>query len=217
MKRLALLALLAGCFSSRGGESSSCPKDRSVELGLQDDVKKLAGCTQVSGLVIRTGATIDVSPLKELEEISGDLTIGPTVGLDEAAFNGLLRVGGAIRVASNGSLRGLYFPRLEYAGRIEIEANVVLSTLSMPRVAEVPGAVVIADNGSLEMISAPMLATVGKELVIAGHAKLNLLEMSRLSAVEAVRIEGNPKLPPEVVEQLTSKSSLTKQETPPAP
>jgi hypothetical protein len=215
MKHLVVLALVPACFSSRGGDTkASCPTDRSVDLGLQEDVAKLAGCTQLSGVVIRTGATIDVSPLKELEAITGDLTIGPTVGLDEAAFNGLLRVGGTIRVASNGSLRGLYFPRIETIGRIEVENNAVLTTISLPRLARVDGALVIADNGGLEMVSAPLLATVGKELVISGHPRLQMLEMARLARVEAVRVQGNPKLAPDVIEQLTSKSAL---DAPPAP
>lgn len=216
MRRLAVLALLAGCLSSRGGggEVASCPQGRSVELGLQEEVQRLAGCTQVTGLVIRTGAPIDVSPLAELAEITGDLSIGPTIGLDEAAFNGLARVGGTIRVVTNGSLRGLYFPRLQQVGRIEIENNAVLTTISLPRLQTVDGTLLIAENDSLELLSAPMLATVGKELVISGHSKLNLLEMSRLSSVEAVRIEGNPKLPTEIAERLASKSSI---ETPSIP
>lgn len=214
MKQLVALALFSGCFSARGGEGSSCPKDHTVDIGLQEDVKKLVGCEQLPGIVIRTGATIDVSPLTNLEDIAGDLSIGPTVGLDEVAFNGLLRVGGTIRVANNGSLHGLYFPRLERVGRIEVENNVALNSISMPRLTTVDGAVVIADNSGLEMISAPLLATVGKELVIAGHSRLNLLEMSHLTTVEALRIEGNPKLPPEVVEKLTSKSALDKPPTP---
>ncbi|HEY5924337.1 MAG TPA: hypothetical protein VIV11_21820 [Kofleriaceae bacterium] len=213
--RIAVLALLSGCFSGRGGgDSASCPKDRSVELGLQEEVKKLAGCTELQAVVIRTGATIDLAPLKELEEITGDLTIGPTVGLDEAAFNGLLRVGGTIRVANNGSLRGLFFPRIERAGRMEIENNAVLNSLSMPRLASVDGALVLLDNGSLELVSAPLLAAIGKELVIAGHQKLTLLEMSQLATVEVTRVEGNPKLSAEVVERLTSKSALDKPPTP---
>lgn len=214
MTRLLLLALLPGCFMFRSGDHASCPKDRSVEIGLQEEVAKLAGCTQLAGVVIRTGATIDVTPLKQLEEISGDLTIGPTVGLDEAAFNGLLRVGGTIRVMNNGSMRGLYFPRIEHVGRIEVENNAVMVSISMPRLASVAGAMVISDNGGLELINAPLLATVGKELVISGHPKLNLLEMPQLASVEAIRIEGNPKLPPDVVERLTSKSALDKPPTP---
>jgi hypothetical protein len=212
MKRLALVAVVAGCSSSsRGGtKSSSCPTDHTVELGLQEEVAKLAGCTKVAGILIRTGATIDVSPLKELEEITGDLTIGPTIGLDEVALNGLLRVGGTIRVANNGSLRGLFFPRVDRVGRIEVENNVALMSISAPRLTAVDGAMVIIDNASLELVSAPLLAGIGKELVIAGHAKLSLLEMAHLANVEAARIEGNPKLPADIVETLTSKAALNK-------
>jgi len=215
MKQLVLLALVPGCFWARGGESASCPKDRPVELGLQEDVTRVAGCEQLPGIIIRTGARIDVSPLKELEVIAGDLTIGPTVDVDEAAFNGLLRVTGTIRVSNNGALRGLFLPRLERAGRIEIENNAVLTSISMPRLATVDGAVVIADNSSLEMLTAPLLASVGKELVIAGHRKLNLVEVSHLATVEAVRIEGNPAVPAEVIDQLKSKATLNRSE--PAP
>jgi hypothetical protein len=211
MKRLAVLALVVGCSSSRGaGKPSSCPTDHSVELGLQEEVDKLAGCTSVAGIVIRTGATIDVAPLKELEEITGDLAIGPTIGLDEVALNGLLRVGGTIRVTNNGTLRGLFFPRVDRVGRIEVENNVALMSISAPRLTSVDGAIVIADNAALELISAPLLATVGKELMITGHAKLSLVEMAKLSNVEVARIERNPKLSAEVVETLTSKSALTK-------
>jgi hypothetical protein len=215
MKPLVALALLPGCLWARGGESASCPKDGPIDLGLQEDVKKVAGCEQLPGITIRTGAPIDVTPLAQLEVINGDLTIGPTVDVTEIAFNGLLRVAGTIRVSNNGSLRGLFLPRLEQAGRIQIENNVVLTSISMPRLATVDSAVVIADNGSLEMLSAPLLASVGKELVIAGHGKLNLVEVSHLTTVEAVRIEGNPAVPAEVVEQLRSKATLNRPEPPP--
>jgi hypothetical protein len=215
MKQLVLLAALPGCSLFRGHDSASCPKDRPVEIGLQEEVKKLAGCTQLPGVVVRTGATIDLSPLKELEEITGDLAIGPTVGLDEAAFNGLLHVGGTIRVANNGSMRGLFFPRIERVGRFEVENNAVLDSISLPRLAAVEGAMVIADNGSLELISAPLLVTVGKELVIAGQRKLELLEMPRVASVEAIRIEGNPKLPAEVIEKLTAASTVKPESSPP--
>ena len=209
MKRLLLVVVLPGCFLFGSKDNPSCPKDRAAELGLQEDVAKLAGCTQVASVIIRTGATIDVTPLRELEEITGDLSIGPTVGVDEVSFNGLLKVGGTIRVANNGSLRGLFLPRIEQAGRIEVDNNAVLTSISMPRLVSVKGALVITDNGNLELISAQLLQTVGKELVIAGHPKLNLVEMSRISSVEAIRLEANPKLPPELVEKLTSVSSIS--------
>jgi hypothetical protein len=218
MKRLAVLVLglsFVGCSGSRGGSgAASCPTGHSVELGLQEEVDKLAGCPTLPGIVIRTGATIDVGPLKELEEITGDLTIGPTIGLDEVALNNLLRVTGTIRVANNASLRGLFFPRVDRIGRIEVENNVALMSISAPRLTTVDGAVVLIDNAELELVSAPLLATVGKELVIAGHAKLTVLEVAHLTSVEATRIEANPKLPADVVQTLTSKSALNQPKSP---
>jgi hypothetical protein len=214
-----VLLLLTACASGRGAgqRARNCPLDRAAELGLQEDVVKLAGCTVLQGITIRTGASIDVAPLSELEEITGDLSIGPTVAVDEAAFNSLLHVGGTIRVASNSALRGLFFPRIERIGRAEIENNAMLTTISLPRLTNVDGALVIADNGGLELISAPLLATVGKELVIAGHRRLNLVEMSHVTSVETIRIEGNPSLPGDVVDKLTSASTVKPESAPAKP
>jgi len=207
--RLALaLALLPACFLiRREDDATRCPHDRTFDIGLQEDVVKLVGCKRAAALRIRTGATIDVTPLRELEEVTGDISIGPTVGVDEVAFNGLLRVGGTIHVANNGSLRGLFLPRLLQAGRIEVENNAVLTSISMPRLATVQGSLVIADNASLELITATLLTTIGKELVISNHPKLNLLEMTKVTSMESIRLEINPKLPSEIVEQLASKSA----------
>lgn len=199
---LALLALLPGCFLFRNGDSASCPQNQVVDLGLQEEVEKFAGCSRASGVRIRTGATIDVSPLRELEEITGDLAIGPTVGVDTVAFNGLLRVGGTIRISSNGSLRGLFFPRLEHVGRIEVDGNAVLTTISVPRLQDVAGSLVITDNHGLELVSAGSLVTVGGELVIVDHPKLNLLELPKLATTQTIRLENNPKVDPELVEKL---------------
>ena len=217
MKRLALLAVLPGCFLFGKKSGSECPTTRTVELSLPEDVTKLVGCEKVGAVVIRTGATIDVSPLADLEEISGDLSIGPTVGVDTIAFNGLMRVGGTIRVANNGSLRGVYLPRLEHAGRIEIDNNAVLSTISLPRLADVASSLVITDNNALELLTTTLLVTIGHELVIAGHPKLELLEMPRIAQMETIRLERNPKLKPETVENLTSKATIGAPVVPPPP
>lgn len=202
-----LLSVLSGCFLFKGTPNASCPEGKIVELGLQEDVKRIAGCPSAGGVTIRTGATIDVTPLNELEEIAGDLAIGPTVGVDSVAFNGLLRVGGTIRIVSNGSLRGVFLPRLEHAGRIEIDGNAVLTTISMPRLVDVAGSLVITDNHGLELVSAGTLTSIGGELVIVGHPKLNLLEVPRLTRMETIRIEGNPKVTPELVAQLREKAT----------
>jgi hypothetical protein len=198
------LFLLPGCFLVKKDDAVACPQDRVVRLGLQEEVGKVAGCSTHSGLEIRTGATVDVTPLRELEEISGDLSIGPTVGVDSVAFNGLLRVGGTIRVVSNSSLRGLFLPRLESVGRLEVENNAVLTTISVPRLTSVANSIVIANNAGLELISAGVLSKVGGELVIVDHPKLNLVELPRIGKLQAVRLEDNPKLSTDVADQLRS-------------
>ena len=207
--KLALLACsLAGCFLFRNGDAERCQTGRMVVLGSQDDVTSFAGCKTASGLTIRTGATIDLTPLRELEQITGDLVIGPTVGIEEAALNGLMHVGGAVRVSNNPSLRGLFLPRLEDAGRIAVDTNVTLTTIALPRIATVYGSIVVSNNRALELVSIPELVTVGHELVILDHPKLTLVQAGRLNAAEAVRIEGNPKLPAELVDQMRGTASI---------
>jgi hypothetical protein len=215
MKRIALVTLVPGCFLFHHKQSASCQEGHTVDLSLPEDVKKFAGCERAAGIRIRTGAEIDVTPLSELEEITGDLSIGPTVGVDTVAFNGLVRVGGTIRVVDNGSLRGLFLPRLEKVGRIEIDNNAVLSTISLPRLATVDGSLVIADNNALEMVTTTMLTEIGQELVITNHPKLNLLEMPRIAHMQTIRLESNPKLPPDVVDALTSKADVNQTDVPP--
>ena len=193
---------LVACGGARAPAAPTCPTDRKLVLASQDDVRRALGCQSVVGITLRTGASVDVSPLKQLTAIEGDLVIGPTVGIDEVALSELVSVGGTIHVGSNGSLRGLYLPRLERAGRIEIDGNVALTTISLPRLAAVAGAIVITDNAAVELIDASALVTIGKELVISGHPELALLELGRLVKDGDIRVERAPKLPPELVEQL---------------
>lgn len=209
MSRAALAALpaaLAGCFLWRTGDAERCPPDRTIVLGAQEDVTAFAGCKRASGLTIRTGATIDVGPLHDLEEVRGDVTVGPTVGIENLAFNGLVWVGGAIRVTDNGSLRGLYLPRLDHAGRLEVDGNFELTTIAIPSLVAVDGAVSITDNHDLEVVFAGALTTVGKELVVADVPKLYLIEAPKLVHVEALRVENAPKLPADAVDALRNKT-----------
>jgi hypothetical protein len=208
MKALLLLAL-PGCFLFRNGDGDRCQLGRTVVLGAQDDVSHVAGCKQLTGLTIRTGATIDLGPLAaELESIGGDLVVGPTVGIEEVSFNALTRIGGAVRVSANPSLRGLFLPRLEQAGRIFVESNASLTTIALPRITDVLGAVVLSDNRSLELVTSGELVTIGHELVILDEPKLTLVQLGKLATVEGVRIERDPKLPAELVEQLRQKAAF---------
>ncbi|MEO8845838.1 MAG: hypothetical protein ABI591_28650 [Kofleriaceae bacterium] len=207
MRALLLLAL-PGCFLFRNGEGDRCQAGRIVVLETQDDVARIAGCRTVTGLVVRSGATLDLAPLHELEAIQGDFVVGPTVGIEEVALNRVRTIDGAVRVSKNPSLRGLFLPRLEQAGRIFVEANGALTTIALPRIASIRGAMVISDNHSLELITAGELVTVGHELVVIDQPKLTLLELSKLTTVEAVRIERDPKLPPEMAAEIREKGSV---------
>ena len=199
--KVALLALVPGCFLIRGNDAS-CPQDRTIAIATQDDVTRFAGCTRARDVVIRTGAAVDLAPLSHLDDIRGDLVIGPTVGIEEAGLNGLEHVGGAIRVTDNAALHGLYLPRLVDAGRVVIDANPGLRTVALPRATQIHGPLAVTDNPKLELLTASELVQIDRELVIAGQPKLENLELGHLAAADGVRVDDDPKLPAELVQRL---------------
>lgn len=203
-----LLALVPGCILWRGGDEARCPTDRIIVIAVQEDVAAVAGCKTLSGIRVQTGATIDLKPLGELRSVSGDLIIGPTVGVEEAGFDSLASVGGGIVVHGNNSLRGLFMPRLETAGRVAIDDNYELTTIAMPRLGAVTGAFSVTANHDLELLAAPALATVGGELVIVDEPALSLVELGKLAAAQTVRIANTPKLPPEAADELRKTTAI---------
>jgi hypothetical protein len=192
---------LAGCFLFVR-EPSRCRSDRAAVIASQDDLGAFAGCKRILGLAIRTGATIDLGPLRELEDITGDLAVGPTVGIETVSFPSLLRVGGAVRVTANGSLRALFLPVLEHAARVDVDGNIVLGTISLPRLADVTESFVVTDNRVLALVDVPSLVTIGNELVIDGQPKLELVDAPLLKRAGAVRVDHDPKLPAAAVDKL---------------
>ncbi|MFT3700450.1 MAG: hypothetical protein QM831_45320 [Kofleriaceae bacterium] len=208
MNRIALLALVPGCFIFRNGDADRCKPIELLVLDSQEAVAHLAGCKVTGTIVIRAGASLDLTPLHEVERIEGDLVVGPTVGQEEVGLNRVRVITGAVRVSHNPSMRGFFLPRLEEAGRVFIEENGALATIALPRLGTVHGAVVISDNKLLELVSAGELANVGHELVVIDSPKLALLEVGKLISAEAVRIERDPKLPPEITAEIREKGSL---------
>jgi hypothetical protein len=200
------LVPLSGCFLFPH-DPQRCREDRVAAIASQDDVTAFAGCRKALGLAIRTGQTIDLRPLRELEDITGDLEIGPTVGIETVSLPSLARVGGAVRVTGNGSLRALFLPLLARAARVVVDENIVLGTVSLPRLVDVEESLVITDNRVLALIDVPALTSVGNELVIEGQPKLELVDAPRLAHAGAVRVERDPKLPPEAVERLRAKAA----------
>jgi hypothetical protein len=119
---------------------------------------------------------------------------------------GLRRVGGAVRVTGNGSLRALFLPLLEHAARVVVDENIVLGTVSLPRLVDVTESLVVTDNRVLALVDVPALVSVGNELVIEGQPKLELVGAPHLLHAGTVRIEHDPKLAPESVERLRAKA-----------
>jgi hypothetical protein len=179
---------------------ASCPADR-VVVARPADLARVASCATLRGLTVRSGAALDVSALRALTTITGDLVIGPTIAVEDIELPALRTVGGAIRVVGNGLLRQLRLPRLERAGAVVIDGNPVVATIALPRLQAVHGALRVTDNAALELIDLSALATVDHELVLAGDPALSLVEAEQLQRAAAVSIEA-PRLPPDVAERL---------------
>ncbi|HEU4729168.1 MAG TPA: hypothetical protein VFT22_14795 [Kofleriaceae bacterium] len=177
-------------------------------LSSQADVARLAGCTEARALTIRSGAPLDTSVLRALSAISGDLVIGPTVAVDAIRFPALRTLDGALRVRDNGLAQGVFFPRLERAGAVEVDHNAALTTVSLPQLARVARGLAITDDASLELIDVPRLEVVGGAVVIANQPSLTLVEGAALRHAESVRIDGAPKLPDDVVARLRATPGL---------
>ncbi len=164
---LALLRAATAACGHAAPHPRGCPTgDAAIRAAA--DVVALAPCRALPGaLVIRTGAPIDLRPLAGLEEIAGDLTIGPTLaltGLD--GFDHLRAIGGTLRVSANAEATGAWFPALESAGAVVIDGNLALAELFAPRLARVRGDVSIAHNGALQILDLGAL-------VVAGHIALD--------------------------------------------
>jgi hypothetical protein len=197
----AALVVLTGCGAAPASPAvPGCP-DGVMRVASRGDLVRLAGCATLRGLTVRSGAAIDVSALRALTTITGDLVIGPTVAIEDVHLGELRAVGGAIRVVGNGLLRRIHLPRLERAGAVMIDGNPVVATIALPRLQIVHGALHITDNAALELIDLGALATVDQALVLTGDPGLSLVEAERLQHAATVTIDA-PRLPPDVAERL---------------
>jgi hypothetical protein len=178
-----------------------CPADRAVVVARPADLARLASCATLRGLTVRSGAALDLSVLRALTAITGDLVIGPTVAVEDVDLPALRTVGGAIRVVGNGVLRRLHLPRLEQAGGIVIDGNPVVTAIALPRLQVVHGALRITDDAALELIDLAALASVDQALVLAGVPGLSLVEAGQLQRAAAVSFDA-PRLPPDIAERL---------------
>lgn len=201
---LGTLGMLGACAGTAKPARRPCPTAAIVIAG-QDDVDALAGCTTAHAITIRTGVALDLVPLASLATIIGDLRVGPSVALDELRLPGLRSVGGAIDIASNGDLHGVFLASLERAGQLAIEGNVALTTISLPRLQAVSGSLAVSRSGDLELLELSALVSVDGELAITDNARLTLLELAGLQRAGSMRIANNPALPPDLVDGLVDR------------
>jgi hypothetical protein len=197
----AALVVLTACGAAPASPAApGCP-DGVMLVASRGDLVRLASCATLRGLTVRSGAALDVSELRALTTITGDLVIGPTVAIEDVHLGELRAVGGAIRVVGNGLLRGLYLPRLERAGGIDIGGNAAITTISLPHLQVIHGALRITGNAELELLDVAGLTSIDQELEIAGAPGLTLVEAAQLQHAAAVRVDA-PRLPPDVADRL---------------
>jgi hypothetical protein len=200
-----LLVSLAACSSPQKSGEPQCNPGAKIVLGGQDDVDAARGCLTIESLTIRTGAPLDLSPLKRLHVVLGDVTVGPSVALEELQLPQLYSAG-AITITGNGDLHGVILPKLASARGIRIEGNVALTTIALPALSKVTGDLVVAQHAELGLLDAPALETVGGVLRIVENRKLTLVEAGKLQRAAGVRIENNAMLDTAVVDALRAKA-----------
>jgi hypothetical protein len=189
------VAVLIGCRSpaSRSRSPSPCHSPGGARISDAADLSASLSCARLSALVVRTGAMLSIAGFDRLEEIDGDLVIGPTVAVDIVEMRKLVRIGGRLRISGNSSLTGVFLPRLRAAGRVEIEYNAGLSTVSMPALTEVGQRVAVTNNPDLEALSMNALERAG-ELVLSSLPKLGVLQLDGLRSVGAWGVSELPAL-----------------------
>lgn len=193
--RIAFAVALVSC----GGSplSSGDPCDSPADIRSTEAAAALADCVTLAGLSISGAATIELDALRRVENIDGNLAVGPTSALTAlTGFGNLRAVSGDIIISSNFEITGLFFDRLEtVGGTLRITGNSSLLGISLPTLASVGTDVVISGNSSLESLLAPALARVDGELVIRDSPKLDLTELPASLKVRGPRHIDPPKRP----------------------
>lgn len=190
MKRLALVGL-AACGGPSGAPAHPAPSCAGAfTITSQEALVELGRCAHVEGDVTLRGAgAFDLRAAAAIESISGDLTFGPTFDLDAIGLEGVREVHD-LRVVSNGTAGGVYFPRLVTVhGSVEIAANVAIAQVALPALETVGGDVTVAQNPSLEILDLGALARIDGTLTL-GDATLTMVETRSLEHAGAVDLTG---------------------------
>jgi hypothetical protein len=195
---IVLLVVIAGCGGAQRANVDPCAGDH-VIVGVAE-VAALSGCRTVGGdVVIRGAGELDLSGLR-VEEIDGDLTIGPTFALDVVSVEGVRWVGGTVSVVSNAAATGIYLAALEEAGNVEVASNLTAQGVTLSGLHVVRGDLAVERNPALENLHLGSLEEVGGTLSIADNDLLEIVEIDEVRA-GAVRVSGKA-LPSDLVVRL---------------
>src|SRR6185295_14232353 len=83
------VAVVAACSAPPVRPAApACPEGAMV-VASRGDLARLAGCATLRGLTVRSGAALDLSALRALTAIAGDLVIGPTAAIEDIELGGL--------------------------------------------------------------------------------------------------------------------------------
>jgi hypothetical protein len=205
----AALVVLAGCGAGQGAPAPRqppCPAGV-AEVRAAADVEALRSCSRLAGLVVRSGAPLSLALLSQLQQIDGDLIVGPTLGVDSLELSALRRVGGVVRIAGNSSLAGVFLPRLEAAERVELEHNAALTGASLPAL-RTAQQLVVRHNAELEALTLSALAGLG-ELLLSDSPQLGVLLTSPQLRVDRWPSSPLPSMDAAELEALRARASAS--------
>jgi hypothetical protein len=209
-RSIAFVAAVAGLVASCGHAIKTANRRTASECAQSDVVASDAesievyrGCREVKSLRVRSGATLTLSALAELQTVAGDIVVGPSIAVDDVSLPKLRRVGGVVRVSGNMSLTGWYAPELVSVAGVEVADNPVLATLALPRVEHVTRDVTVQRNPALSTILLANLSAIDGALILVRNRQLNIVtthaafrasrvEMTDLPALDWTTVPGAP-------------------------
>ncbi|MBL4633732.1 MAG: hypothetical protein JKY56_07660 [Kofleriaceae bacterium] len=167
---LGCIVLALGC-AGRQSPSEVEQDCQGGEAWHDDDAKRFVGCIRITGDLKIGGALQSTAVFSELQEVSGNLEIGPSYQLTSlAGLSKLKRVGGTFRIRNTQSLSGLFLGSLEEVGAsLEILGNLSFETVSLHSLVRVGASLKVEHNNNLQRLDLSKLVHLGGESVIYGR------------------------------------------------
>jgi hypothetical protein len=167
--RLLLVAvtLVGACLACGGSQKTPTVPAQDCRGGKvfhQDDSVRFRGCTIVSGNLQLGGALLSTDDFASLEQVEGNLVVGPSYQLNNmSALAGLRLVGGSLQVKDNMGLGGLFLGQLGKIGEdLRIEGNLALRSISLHQLKSIGGELApVSSNRVLERVDLSGLKVLG--------------------------------------------------------